>query len=138
MLHQLKVPFRVVMDGRSPKKLYWNKEGVMRVAGARKPVVTRVSPRLIDSQEALKILGRGRTALHRFTQSGKLHPLQVRSSSASGVRLRNYYLRAEVVKLKHYLRAMEVKEAELRRLAMEHKRVALAAASELQLLMRGL
>ncbi len=138
MLHQSKVPFRVVMDGKSPKKLYWNREAVLRVAGKRKPMVTKVSPRLVDSREALAILGRGRTALHRFTESGKLHPLQVRSSSESGVRLRNYYLRAEVVKLKHYLRAMEVKESELRLLAQEHKRASLEAASELQRLMQSL
>jgi len=132
MMHQAKVPFRVVLDGKSPKRVYWHRDAVARFADERKPAVESVSPSLIDTVQAMKILGRGRSTLNRFSAMGRLHPVQVRRVSDSGTRLRNYYLRSEVVKLRHYLRAMEEKAAELNLIGRRQAVLSPSEKTELQ------
>lgn len=114
-LHHAKVKFQIVLDGKSPRQVYWNKKGVEKLAATRLPLVSKMSPRLVDSTTAMKLLNRKRTALYRYTLAGHLHPVVVRSKVGNGVRIRNYYLKAEVLKLRHYIRAIEIRNAELQR-----------------------
>lgn len=113
-LHKHRVTYRLVSQPGHPLSLYWKKDQVLQLAQSRLPLVREQPPKLISSEEALRLLGVGRSSLHRYTIRGRLHVTQVRFMSPRGTRKRAYFQRAEVVRLAHHLRALRRQAMQLR------------------------
>ena len=71
--------------------------------------LTRVSPQLVASADALATLRVSRNSLSRFVKQGLLQRFRLRVRVAEGPRLRYYYLRDEVEELDHHRRASSLK-----------------------------
>lgn len=112
-LHRRKVPYRLVSDDGLNTRIFWRKDKVLALAKARLPIYHHCPPSLISSAEALKILGIGRSTLHRYQERGLLSATLVRSPSNKGLRKCCYFRRAEVENLAHLVTELRSKEAEL-------------------------
>lgn len=137
-LHLGKIPFRVVMDGKSPMQIYWQRRAVEKLAQKNRPLMVRLSPKLITSEEALALLGRGRSSLHRYCLRGKLHTIRVRKETSAGVRCRNYYIRSEVMKFKLHLNALEKIRKETQKQEKLFQRLNKEGERELQKICQGI
>ena len=113
-LHRRKVPFRIVGEEGQSLRLFWRKERVQALAEERLPVLEQRSVEMIDSVEAQRILGVGRSTLYRYERRGQLSVTKVRKPSPRGLRTCSYYHRTEVERLAQYLHSMRAKEAEMR------------------------
>ncbi len=119
-LHKNKVHYRIVSSEQS-RRLYWRKSQVEKIRNDRLPEMREENHKLVNSQEAVKILGVARSSLQRYVQRGKLRAINVRYviPNGGGARHRTYYERAAVLKLAYRLEAMRRHAAELDRLLSE-------------------
>lgn len=118
------VKCRKVQDADNILRLYWRKDQVEELAKKRAPVVDAKPRKLITVQETLQLLNVSRSTLHRYSRKGMLTEVKVRYSTPTrGLRLKCYFIRAEVMKLVAYLRAMHLKEEELNKMRMSWKQM---------------
>lgn len=109
-----RVRHRKVQGEDKVMRLYWKKDQVLALVQSRAPVTEAPSNKLIEVPEAVQILGVARSSLYRYVQKGRLKEVKLRFLSPTrGLKLRSYFIRAEVVKLAGYLRMVREKEREL-------------------------
>ena len=113
-LHRHKVPFRIVREEGQSLRLFWHKGRVQKLAERRLPVLSKKQDNLLDSTEAMRILGVVRSTLYRYERSGLLSVTKVRKPSSRGLRSCSYYRRADVIQLAEYLSHLRAKELEMR------------------------
>ncbi len=100
LLHRERVRFCRVAIGNYPPTVYWDKSRVRALVRRRKPVISVRPSRLVDSAEALAILGVSRNSLSRYARVGMLQRFRLRYLRSDGARLTYFYLRSEVEKLR--------------------------------------
>lgn len=105
ILHRERVRFCRVAIGNYPPTVYWDKSRVRALVRRRKPVISIRPSRLVDSAEALAILGVSRNSLSRYARTGMLQRFRLRYLRSDGARLTYFYLRSEVEKLHMHRRA---------------------------------
>lgn len=130
VLHRHKVDYHLVSLDGGPPRLYWRRSQVEALSQRRAPIVSRCPARMVDSQQARKMLGVGRSTLYRYVHKRLLHEKQVRLMTARGTRVKAYYLRAEVAKLAARMRAIRARERELTRLLQQRHSLLAADAWE--------
>lgn len=113
LLHRHKVPFRVVAVPGSPCACYWKRQEVMRLARQRGLILVRQPAKMVDTEQAMQMLGVGRTTLGRYVQAGRLRQVKARLLTPRGLKSKCYFLRAEVRTLAGRMRAVRALRAEL-------------------------
>ena len=100
LLHRKRVRFCRVAIGPCPPTAYWDRGAVHRLAKKRRPVITDLPERLVNTTEAAQELQVSKNTLCRYARSGYLQKIRLRTRREDGARTRNYYLREEVEALK--------------------------------------
>ena len=121
-LHRHRVRFRVVAEQGRPCCNYWQRSAVQALVKARGEIVLREPERLMGMEEALAVLGVGRSTLQRYVRSGMLRQVKLRLLTGRGLKERAYFLPGKVRALAGHLRALRAREAELRAMRERLKR----------------
>lgn len=121
-LHRHRVKFRVVAEPGRPYCNYWERSAVQVLVKERGEIVKRNPARLMGMEEALGVLGVGRSTLQRYVQSGMLRQVKLRLLTGRGVKERAYFLPGKVRALAGHLRALRAREAELQAMRERLKR----------------
>ena len=121
-LHRHKVRFRVVAEPGRPCCNYWQRAAVLALVKERGEIVKRNPERLMGMEEALAVLGVGRSTLQRYVRSGMLRQVKLRLLTGRGLKERVYFLPGKVRALAGHLRALRVREAELQAMRARLKR----------------
>lgn len=100
LLHRKRVRFCRVAIGPCPPTAYWDRGAVRRLAKKRRPVISDLPERLVNTTEAAQVLQVSKNTLCRYARSGYLQKIRLRTRREDGARLRNYYLRSEVEAMK--------------------------------------
>ena len=120
-LHRHKVPFRVVAAAGRPCINYWRRSCVLALVKDRGEIVKRCPARMVDAEQAMKLLGVGRSTLQRYVQAGRLRQVKLRLLTGQGLKNRAYFLRSHVLVLAARIRAVRAKEKEWHRLLAQAK-----------------
>ena len=121
-LHRHRVRFRVVAESGRPCCNYWQRSAVLALVKERGEIVKRNPERLMGMDEALAVLGVGRSTLQRYVRSGMLRQVKLRLLTGRGLKERAYFLPGKVRALAGHLRALRAREAELRSMRERLKR----------------
>ena len=130
-LHRRKVPFRIVGEAGQALRLFWSRSRVLALAETRLPVLQSRPESLINSTEAQRLLGVGRSTLYRYELRGRLSVIKMRQPSPRGLRPCSYYKRAEVKRLAQYMSSVRAKEEEIRTFRRTNRPAAAATRSSL-------
>lgn len=122
-LHRHRVRFRVVAVPGRPYCNYWERTAVQALVKERGQIVKREPERLMGMEEALAVLGVGRSTLQRYVQSGMLRQVKLRLLTGRGLRERAYFLPGRVRALAGRLRALRQRAAELQAMREQLKRI---------------
>ena len=100
-----KVKFHKVRRPDGPPEIYWNRKQVEDIAKKSAPIVKTHPAKLLNTEEALALLGLARSALYRYTHSGRLQVTIVRIMTHRGLRNRCFYRRSEILALVKYIQS---------------------------------
>lgn len=94
-----KVKFHRVRRPDGPPEIYWNRKQVENIASNSAPIVKTPPVKLLNTEDAIALLGLARSALYRYTRKGKLHVTVARIMTPRGLRNRCFYRRSEILAL---------------------------------------
>ncbi|OCA02101.1 helix-turn-helix transcriptional regulator [Akkermansia glycaniphila] len=100
-----KVKFHRVRRPDGPPEIYWNRKHVEDIARNSAPIVKTQPRKLLNTEEAIALLGLARSALYRYTHSGRLQVTVVRIMTQRGLRNRCFYRRSEIISLVKYIQS---------------------------------
>lgn len=89
-----------------PPIYYWHREQVEALAAAQRREVRQVSERFMDAHEVGLFLGISRSTIYRYVQSGVLTAHPVRHRTDTGIRLKHFFMRDDVRRLRYHLNAL--------------------------------
>lgn len=100
---------KVTRAGKPPI-LYWHKQQVEDIAAAQPREVRRIPDRYLDAHAVAALLEVSRSTLFRYVKSGVLKAYSVRHRANQGIRLKHFFLRDDVRRLRYHLNALRHKQ----------------------------
>lgn len=125
LLHRRGVNFCIVKHSSGQLRVYWRRSDILDYEGSLPPLREAIPPGMVETREALQLLGVGRSSLYRYVRSRKLQQFRFRINSGRGLRVKLLYHRAEVRRLSAHMRALRARQSELtehHRRYMQHNR----------------
>ncbi len=104
-LNARKVKFHRVRRPDGPPEIYWNRKQVEEIAKNSAPIVKTQPAKLLNTEDALALLGLARSALYRYTRKGRLAATVVRIMTPRGLRNRCFYRRSQILALVKHLQS---------------------------------
>ncbi|MBQ4613929.1 MAG: hypothetical protein IJB31_03265 [Akkermansia sp.] len=99
-LHKCKIRFHWVQANGKARKIYWDRAQVIQLASENVPISHTRKKGLLNSAEAMRLLGISRTSLIRYSNRGLLSILVRRVPSRCGLRTSHLFLQEELEKLR--------------------------------------
>lgn len=113
LLRRRGVNFCIVKNSTGQLSVYWRRSEILDYEGSLPPLRQTIPPGMLETREALQLLGVGRSSLYRYVQSRKLRQYRFRINTRRGLRVKLLYSRAEVRHLGDHMRAMRAYQSEL-------------------------
>lgn len=108
-LSRLGVRKNKVKRAGKPPILYWHRKQVEDIAASRPSEVSCISERFLDAHTVSQMLEISRSTLFRYVRDGILKAYTVRYRSHVGIRLKHFFLRDDVRRLRYHLNALHRK-----------------------------
>ncbi|MBR5875926.1 MAG: hypothetical protein IKZ10_03720 [Akkermansia sp.] len=106
VMDKLEVRKQKVRREGLPPTWYWDKRQVETVAAARRDELRNIPARYMSAHEVSIYLGISRSTLFRYVRAGLLIAYSVRHRSEHGLRIKQFFLRDDVRRLRYHLNAL--------------------------------